>query len=177
MKVLLLMFTTLLFSSQPISIYQFDKNAKISDWQIVNDGVMGGKSSSTFVINHDGNGEFKGKVSLDNYGGFASVRLNTSKIDCSNKSKVKIELKGDGKRYQFRLKSSNRDFHSYINYFETSSKWEIIEIDLKDLFPSFRGRILNMPNFDAESIEELAFLIANKKAEDFCLEIKSIELI
>ena len=42
--------------------------------------------------------------------------------------------------------------------------------------PAFRGRTLNYPNFDKTTIEELAFLIGNKKAEDFKLIIDSITL-
>ena len=46
----------------------------------------------------------------------------------------------------------------------------------KDFYPSFRGSVLNMPNFDADQIEQIAFLIANKTNERFELEIESISL-
>ena len=42
--------------------------------------------------------------------------------------------------------------------------------------PQFRGRQLNMPDFNHGSIEEMAFLIANKKNESFELAIKSIKI-
>ena len=59
---------------------------------------------------------------------------------------------------------------------ESVPRWQEIEIALSDLYPSFRGYKMNMPNFPGETMEELAFLIANKKAEDFRLEIDKIEL-
>ncbi len=43
-------------------------------WRIVNDAVMGGLSSSTVSINNEGKILFSGNVSLDNNGGFASLR-------------------------------------------------------------------------------------------------------
>ena len=42
--------------------------------------------------------------------------------------------------------------------------------------PSFRGRKLEEPNFFHKSIEEVTFLIANKKNEEFMLLIDKIEL-
>ncbi|MFN4198010.1 MAG: CIA30 family protein, partial [Flavobacterium sp.] len=53
---------------------------------------------------------------------------------------------------------------------------EIIEIPLNRMYPSFRGRTLNLPNFEANTIEEIAFLIGNKKNESFTLLIDKIEL-
>ena len=44
------------------------------------------------------------------------------------------------------------------------------------MYPAFRGRNLNMGNFSSETIEELAFLIGNKKKEYFKLEIDKIYL-
>jgi hypothetical protein len=44
------------------------------------------------------------------------------------------------------------------------------------LFPSFRGNKLDQPNFDGSSIEEISFLISNKKDEPFNLEIDKIEI-
>jgi NADH dehydrogenase [ubiquinone] 1 alpha subcomplex assembly factor 1 len=86
-------------------------------------------------------------------------------------------VKGDGKNYQFRVKGKSRDYYSYITSFETSGEWEEIDIKLKDLYPSFRGRKLDQPNYSGESLEEVTFLIANYKNESFELLIDKIELI
>ena len=51
-----------------------------------------------------------------------------------------------------------------------------ISIPIKNMFPSFRGRKLDQANFSHDKIEEIAFLIGNKKEEDFKLMIDSIEL-
>jgi len=85
-------------------------------------------------------------------------------------------LKGDGESYQFRVKSSANDRHSYIAKFTTSGKWETIEINLNDMYPAFRGYTLDIPNYPAASLAQIAFLIGNKKAESFELEIDKIIL-
>jgi hypothetical protein len=156
-------------------LYQFDKNSPKTDWRIVDDGVMGGKSSGDFYINESGNGVFEGFVSLDNNGGFSSVRYRET-FQIQSQTTIKIYLKGDGSKYQFRVKANSSDRHSYIADFITSGEWETIEVNLSDMYPAYRGRKLSIPNFDKDRIEELAFLIGNKKEQEFHLEIKSIEL-
>ena len=42
------------------------------------------------------------------------------------------------------------------------------------MVPSFRGRSLNMANFPGDHMEELGFLIGNKKEEDFKMAIDNI---
>lgn len=149
-------------------------NADLDNWRIINDGVMGGLSQSTISINADGHGVFKGSVSLANNGGFASVHYRGGLQKIGNASSVKISVKGDGKKYQFRIKESLTHAHSYVNVFETTGDWQEITIPLMDMYPAFRGRKLNYPAFSSEYIEEMAFLISNKKEEDFRLEISEI---
>ena len=90
--------------------------------------------------------------------------------------KLKLSCAGDGKKYQFRVKSNAGDYYSYIAPFLTSGEWQEIVIPLKDMYPSFRGRRLNQPNFSDNSIEGITFLIGNKKNERFKLLIDKIVL-
>jgi NADH dehydrogenase [ubiquinone] 1 alpha subcomplex assembly factor 1 len=85
-------------------------------------------------------------------------------------------VKGDGKTYQFRVKTNRYDRHSYIGFFNTSGKEEIIEIELREMEPGFRGMKPNIPDYPGKQMEEISFLIANKKAESFRLEIDKILL-
>ena len=157
-------------------IFKFTSDSDLSNWNIVDDVVMGGRSNGKFFLNTDGHGVFKGDVSLENNGGFSSVRYNMDALDIRNYSTIVLRLKGDKKSYQFRTKSSKFQRHSYITTFDTSGDWQTIEIVLSDLYPAFRGRKLNIENFPGETLTELAFLIGNKKEESFELEIKSIRL-
>ena len=60
--------------------------------------------------------------------------------------------------------------------FITSGEWEIIKIPLKRMYASFRGRRLNMDDFDKDYFEQISFLVGNKRNENFELRIKTIEL-
>jgi hypothetical protein len=157
-------------------LVDFTNDTNLSEWYIVNDVVMGGRSDSGVFLNGENCAVFKGNVSLENNGGFAMVKYIFNPIKIENHSKIVMKIKGDGKRYQFRLKSEISQYHSYINYFSTTGEWQIIEIPLSDFYASFRGRRLNYPNFNAKQLSELAFLIGNKKAEEFQLKIKWIAL-
>jgi len=148
----------------------------LSNWYIVNDVVMGGRSDAIFYMNDDSAAVFKGSVSLENNGGFSMVKYNFENRDIKAYSKIVLKVKGDNKRYQLRLQSDANQMHSYIKYFQTTNDWQIIELDLENFYPSFRGRKLNLSNFEGNNLEGIAFLIGNKKAEDFELMIKWIAL-
>lgn len=160
----------------PVTLVDFSSGSSLSQWVIINDGVMGGKSQSKIYLNDAGNAVFSGDVSLENYGGFASVRYQFEQIPIAGYENIILYLKGDGKKYQFRVKAELSDRHSYISYFETSGEWQQIEIPLNKMFASFRGQKLNIPDFAAETIAEISVLIGNETAESFALEINKIEL-
>ncbi len=161
---------------QTSTIFDFSKKSDTSNWKIVDDVVMGGRSSGTFHVNEEGNGVFNGRVSLENNGGFSSLRYRFKKISTKSYSKIILKVKGDGKTYQFRVKSKSSEYYSYVTSFNSTKDWETLEISLSDMYPAFRGRRIQISNYDKESIEEIAFLIGNKKAEDFTLEIDAIVL-
>jgi NADH dehydrogenase [ubiquinone] 1 alpha subcomplex assembly factor 1 len=159
-----------------IKIFNFNKNSNIYSWRIVDDIVMGGRSSSNITLNEDGFGVFSGVISVENNGGFSSVRHVFKALKVTDQNKIYLKIKGDGKNYQLRIKDNSRNYYSYIKIFSTSGLWQEIEIPLKEMYPSFRGRKLNSPNFSHDSIEEIVFLIGNKKNESFQLIIDKIEL-
>ena len=157
-------------------IFDFDASTEPNAWRVVDDGVMGGLSAGNFEVDKNGNGRFFGTVSLENNGGFSSLRHQFASTKTSNFTKVILRVKGDGKNYQFRLKKSSSDYYSYVYTFSTTGKWETIEIPFEKFYPSFRGMTLDMPNYTPSQLQEVTFLIANKVAEDFAIEIDRIEL-
>ncbi len=159
------------------TLFDFNDTVNIEDWRVVNDGVMGGLSQGTFSVNSEGHGFFRGTVSLANNGGFSSVRYCFETRDTSEFCKIQIHLKGDGKPYQFRIKADSSQRYSYITNIKTSGDWEILTIDFSEMYPAFRGRLLDLPNYSGMEMTEIAFLIGNKKEESFALEIDYIELL
>lgn len=157
-------------------LFDFSNDSDLTNWAVVDDTVMGGRSNGNFKLNEAGHAVFQGKVSLDNNGGFSSVRYRFSQKNVAGHTKMILRLRGDRKSYQFRVKSDKYNRHSYIYHFETTGDWQTIEILLNDMAPHFRGRHLGIPNYPGKVLEEIAFLISNKKAETFKLEIDRITL-
>ena len=157
-------------------LFDFNQESNLSQWQVVDDIVMGGRSNSLLMLNKEGNAVFKGNISLENSGGFSSIRYSFDQIKTNTYSKFVLYIKGDGKKYQFRIKENNQDDYSYISYFQTNNDWQKIEIPFNGMYASFRGRKLDMENFTGQQIEQISFLFGNKKAEDFQLEIDKIEI-
>jgi len=87
-----------------MSLFNFNNQSDISNWNIVDDVVMGGRSNGTFSLSNEGKGVFKGKVSLENNGGFSMVQYNFDTKKVIGTTKVCIRLKGDGKSYSSELK-------------------------------------------------------------------------
>jgi hypothetical protein len=137
---------------------------------------MGGRSSGTFRLNADGHGVFEGSISLENNGGFSSVRYRFTKMGVKEYNNIVVKLRGDGKKYQFRIKDNASNYYSYTISILTSGEWQEIEIPLKDMYPTFRGMKLDQPNFSHDYIEEIALYSGNKKTEKFKLLIDKIEL-
>lgn len=175
-SILILVILSLFTKSNMKTIYTFSSQTNIREWLIVNDGVMGGISNSSLVLTNAGYGRFSGHVSMANNGGFASIQLNKTIKLAEEKKFIVLRIKGDGKRYEFRLKGNISQSESYVQQFATSGEWENIKLEISKFYPQYRGRKLNIPNFNFKNIEELSFLIANKQEEDFELLIDWIGL-
>lgn len=143
-------------------------------WLPVNDGVMGGLSQSRMQASGSGTAVFSGIVSLENNGGFASVRVPLEEVDLSDYQGLVVRIFGDGKRYQFRIRTDNRfDGIAYQAFFETTNgQWEQIEIPFSSFKPTYRGRTpRNASALNTGSICQIGFLIADKQNGPFRLEV------
>lgn len=165
---------TLIMMLKATMIFDFNKTAEINKWRITDDVVMGGRSNGNFQLNAEGYGLFSGKVSLENNGGFSSVRYYFPQKETTGFSKFVIRLKGDGKQYQFRVKAKQDEYFDYIVLFATTGQWQTIELPFDKMVPSFRGQLIDRPPFPGTSMLEIGFLIGNKKAESFALELDEI---
>tara|TARA_B110000438_G_C15735654_1_gene616207 strand:- start:99 stop:644 length:546 start_codon:yes stop_codon:yes gene_type:complete len=155
-------------------LYDFTVKNDLSSWVVVDDVVMGGRSSGSLNLDPDGNGSYSGRVSLDNYGGFSSVRCRVKNIDLTGHKSIILRVFGDNKAYQLRIRSKYYDRHVYVKDFYAKDEWQNIDIPLNSMEAQYRGRKLNMNNFDNDSIVEFGILIGNKVDEEFSLLIDYI---
>lgn len=155
-------------------LMEFKNQATEPEWIAVNDGVMGGLSKGGPDVK-DGSLRFTGNLSLENNGGFSSIRTLDQKYDFSGKTTVVIRLKGDGRTYQLRVATDARFRGSAVSYgaeFATENgKWIEVKVPLESLSPTWRGMKLKGPNFDSSKVEELGFLIGDKKSGVFEIEV------
>ena len=146
----------------------------MQDWRVVTDGVMGGKSTGLISSDDQGNAVFSGNVSLENNGGFSMVRCQIGIGELpQDLSAFSLKVKGDGREYQFRVKSDADQRHSYGFHFSTNGEWQQILIPFHQLFPVFRGRQLDLPVYDGKNLQEVAFL-TGKQPGNFELKISSL---
>ena len=99
--------------------------------------------------------------------------------DLSNVTGVRIQVRGDGREYKFRIRQDTGfDGVSWSADFESSAEWRQIDIPLDRFMPVFRGRLVPQagPVIPSE-IKQIGFLLADKTAGRFELEIRSIEFI
>jgi|TARA_B100001093_G_scaffold502424_1_gene555399 monofunctional biosynthetic peptidoglycan transglycosylase len=174
-KLLLTLFliSTNLFS-QNVMMVNPSNNIGIDKWRVVNDGVMGGISQSNIYLNEVSNIIFAGNVSLENNGGFASIRMGYDGSQLKETTKFLLRVKGDGNIYKFRLNMSG----SYANYsadFKTvKDQWMDIEIPIESFKPYYFGRSTRAPKLKVHRVNSLGILISDKQAGNFALEIEYI---
>jgi NADH dehydrogenase [ubiquinone] 1 alpha subcomplex assembly factor 1 len=159
-------------------IYDFTKEQDFEEWQVINDTVMGGISQSRMEKCGKGLVCFTGTVSLKNNGGFCSASSRPARTyDLSNFEGIKIRLKGDGKRYKATLKNDT-SFSGFVYQFEfktEAGKWIDIIAPFNKFIPVFRGVIQDSADkFDNGKIKTFGFIIADKQAGEFRLEVDNI---
>jgi hypothetical protein len=147
-------------------------------WPEINDGVMGGLSSSR-MTSGDGHAIFAGVVSFENNGGFASVRSRPVVHDLSAFGGLVLRVRGDGKRYSFRLKTdASFDGVSYqVEINPPPGEWAELAIPFGDFVPVYRGRIVrDHPPLDPSRIATFGFLISRQEGP-FRLDIEAIRTL
>jgi len=159
-------------------LFLFENEKEIILWNSVNDNVMGGLSQGKVSYTQDSCLNFSGLISLDNNGGFSSIRTMPDNYRLGDYEGIKIKLKGDGRTYQFRIRTDrNFDGVSFTQEFNTAiNEWIEVKLPFSEFLPTFRGRILeNEKPLDPEEIKQLGFLIGDKIEGPFSLIVGKIE--
>ena len=159
-------------------IFDFCTASQQDGWQIVNDDVMGGASTSRFQVLNSGGAIFSGQVSLENNGGFASVRSLPASHDLSGCDAFLLQVCGDDRRYKFTVRTEPRfDAPLYQYVFGTKrGEWEEPRLAFDDFVPTFRGSVLaGVPPINPAKVCSVGLLIADQQAGAFLLEIRWIK--
>jgi len=147
------------------------------DWQIINDGVMGGRSRSSFSLDQQGL-HFRGTLSTAFGGGFASIRGRLPQ-PLGPFAGFRLELRGDGRRYQLRLReSADSEAVAWRALFDTSGSRESITLAAGEFEPVIRGRrIVALPGLTDRDPRYIGFMLTSDQEGDFGLSVYSITTV
>ncbi len=177
MKYLLALLITTTMNTTSLSFDFGTSCDTCDDWFVVLDGVMGGLStgeveqSAESII-------FRGSVSLENNGGFASCELRISLMIYRDIPTVTVRYKSTGQDFALTLNKYKRFWRpNYrINLPITEGEWKTVTYNLSD-FGTYRlGEPLegHPDKDDLASIIRLGLISNTKAATDFEIEVDKI---
>lgn len=148
-------------------------------WYTVDDDVMGGVSSSRVEIAEPNTLLFSGNMSLENNGGFSSVRSNWNIVDLSGYDGVLLRVLGDGKVYRLRIRTEETGSDIVYNgAFETTpDKWIQVYVPFAKMVPTYRGIVMDVDQLDVTSIGSIGFMLSDKQTGDFELKVDWIRAV
>jgi NADH dehydrogenase [ubiquinone] 1 alpha subcomplex assembly factor 1 len=158
-------------------LFNFESCAAVAGWNAIDDRVMGGLSRSRLRHDPAGHAVFEGVVSLENGGGFASVRLHPQDLGVPGAVNYVLEVCGDGRRYKLNLRTD--DSFDGVNYqaaFEPpSGQWTRMCLPVSGFDPTFRGRsVPGAPPLDTERVRQIGLMVADQRAGPFALAVRWI---
>lgn len=175
----LFMVTTAMADDKPQVLFDFAGADAAKEWQAVNDGVMGGVSEGKFKITEKKTLEFFGTLSLENNGGFASVRTKAKKLGLEKGDTVVAKVRGDGREYTLNL-YLNKPLvaFSYRATVQTKKdEWIEVKVPLEKFEATSFGRVVKDAGaVKPEEVNALGFMLSDKKPGAFKLEVESIKV-
>lgn len=157
----------------PVTLFAFD-SADEADWEVVNDGVMGGRSAG-FVTVEEGTLRFTGTL-VTRGGGFTSLRVNCV-IDLSGEQGLELRVRGVGRQFEVEVDDGTRVYGRNVSRraaFPTAQEWAVIRVPFSALRSTFRGEPVNTPPLDPARIQRLGLYMADGQDGPFRLEVDFI---
>lgn len=171
--IIALLLMTTLASSMRIDFGEKSTN----NWYVLNDGVMGGLSTGKAAFTKSAL-VLKGTVSLENNGGFASVKSPFEATNLADYKTVTVRYRSAGQTMALTFETSERWYDpTYKAMLPTSKDWSTATFELKDFQQYKIGRAsgATMSNQNQEDVIRMGFMTADKKAGDFMLEVDFLE--
>lgn len=154
----------------------FTTQAGDLDWYVMNDNVMGGRSQGNFKI-EQGELNFVGSTNTRG-GGFSSIRTTPVPLDLSKFSGIRLKVRGDGRRYTWRLATNARWRGRQVSYwadFDTKDgAWTTVDIPFSEFIPQYRGITLDGPELEPGQIRDMGLMIYDKQDGPFELRLASV---
>jgi hypothetical protein len=154
----------------PVMLFAFDR-ADEAAWNVVNDGVMGGRSAG-FVAIEDGTLRFTGTL-VTQGGGFTSVRAQRA-VDLKGQVGIELRVRGSGRRFEVELDDGLRSYGRNVSRrapFSTSAEWALVRVPFGVLRSTIFGQAVNAPPIDLARIRSVGLYMADGQDGPFRLEV------
>ena len=160
-------------------LFDFAGTDAAEEWQAVNDGVMGGVSEGTFQITDRKTLVFFGILSLENNGGFASVRTKAKKLGLESGDALRVRVRGDGRRYSLNLYVPRPQvaFSYRATVTTTTGEWVEVTLPLDSFQATSFGRPVDAGPVKPAEVSGLGLMVSDKRAGPFHLEVESITVV
>lgn len=162
----------------PAVLFRFEPTQPFVPWAVIDDPTMGGRSSSAFIPADSGAACFTGRVSLENGGGFCSVR-SPDFSPVTDADAVVLRVRGDGKTYKLCLHTRYmQPGTSYRATFDTRpGEWTDILIPLDEFVLMRFGARAGVSPVDPARVTAISLLIADRQDGPFALEVAHVGLV
>lgn len=158
------------------TIASFENASELRNWGVVNDSVMGGISTSRFEQTDDGNLLFQGILSLENNGGFVSIRSRPDSFDLQDVEGFSIKARGDGRTYYLDLRVNGQTTSgSFRAAFPTEKNtWTETFLPTSKFVRQSFGRPFSDIPLNPSDVNSIGFTLSDKNPGPFKLEIEYV---
>ena len=155
-------------------------SSMVEPWRSINDGVMGGLSEGEIAWK-DTVMLWSGQTSLENNGGFASIRGPWEHHDLRAMNRAIIRCRGNGGPFKMTLETSQRWWMPYAyTSFNPNDDWQDVVIDVEDFSWSQAqmGDLRNVaPSQELGDVLRIGLMKYDGTAQPFELEVASIHFM
>ncbi len=157
-------------------VTDFSEESPDLGWYVVNDNVMGGRSEGDFTQVQD-EIFFSGRTNTRG-GGFSSIRTRSLSLDLSSHDGIRLRVRGDGRRYTWRLATKarwrGREVSYWADFDTTEGEWETIDVPFSRFIPRYRGYRLDGPALDTGEVTGMGLMIYDNLDGPFELQLASV---
>ncbi|MCU0619122.1 MAG: CIA30 family protein [Gemmatimonadaceae bacterium] len=160
----------------PISLFTFDRPDE-TDWTVVNDGVMGGRSVGRVSI-EGGTLRFTGTL-VTQGGGFTLTRAPRH-ADLRGTTALELRVRGSGRRFEVELDDGTRGYGRSVSRrasFPTTAEWAVVRVPYTSLRSTIFGRTVDAPPIDLTQIRSVGLYMADRQDGAFVLEVDWIRAV
>jgi hypothetical protein len=159
--------------SRSVVLFDFKTDDEAS-WQVINDGVMGGRSQGYVAID-DGALRFTGTL-VTRGGGFTSVRADRD-FDLKDYEGLELRVRGSGRTFEVEVGDGTRLRGRTVSRrapFQPTDEWTRVQVPFSALRTTVFGQPVSAPPIDLSSVKRIGLYILDGIDGPFRLEVDEI---